>query len=94
MDLSDRIREIEYIEEAQHHNTKVRSLAEKVGSRKIRLTVQETKKMIENMLNEKHPSPSPKTENDRKVLEDCKVLAEQMIPRLKEVKERKGKKWN
>lgn len=79
------------ITEAQHYNTKVRGIAENMGSRKIRLGVKETLKSVKNMLNEKHSSPNPLTDKDRKLLTECSTLLEQAIPRLRDVKETKRK---
>lgn len=82
------------ITEGKHYNTKVRELAEKMGSKKIRMGLKESKKYINNMLNKDHASPNPLTDKDRKLLSECSTLIEQAIPRLKDVKEtrRKGKK--
>lgn len=79
------------ITESQHYNTKVRSLAEKMGSRKIRLGVTESRKYVECMLDEMHESPNPLTDKDRKLLQECSALLGQTIPRLKEVKETRRK---
>ena len=84
----------EKITEAQHYNTKVRELAETMGSRKIRMGVKESKKYVDNMINADHASPNPLADKDLKILQECSTLLGQTIPRLKEVKEtrRKGKK--
>ena len=79
------------LNEASHFNTKVRQL-EGSGSRKIRLALKETKRMIDNMLDKKHSSPNPKTDIDRMALKESKTLLDQTMIRLKEVKETKGKK--
>lgn len=83
------------ITEAQHYNTKMRSVEEKMGSRRIRMGINEYKKMIENMLDKNHPSPNPVGEKDKQLLTECSTLLEQSIPRLKAIKEtrRRGKKW-
>lgn len=77
--------------EAKHHNTKVRQL-EGIGSRKIRLTLKESKRMISNMLNKSDPSPNPKGDLDRIALDESMRLLDQTMIRLKEVKETKNKK--
>jgi len=77
--------------EAQHFNTKVRDLGG-MGSRKIRLSLKESKRMVDNMLNENHDSPNPKGSDDVKLLNESIVLMNQAMMRLKDVKETKRKK--
>jgi len=77
--------------EAKHHNTKVRQL-EGNGSRKIRLTLKESKRMVDKMLNPKDPAPNPRGDVDKIALKECNQLLEQAMVRLKSVKETKKKK--
>jgi len=77
--------------EAKHFNTKVRDLGG-VGSRKIRLSLKEAKRMVENMLDTNHPSPNPRSESDKRLLQESSVLLKQSMDRLKDVKETKRKK--
>jgi len=79
------------ISETQHYNTKVRDLAENMGSRKIRLGMKESLKAVSDMLDRNHPSPNPLTDKDLKLLQECSMLIKQAIPRLKEVRETKRK---
>ena len=85
--------EVTRITEAQHYNTKMRGIEEKMGSRRIRMGLKEYNKMIKNMMDKKHPSPNPVSEKDMCLLKEACTLLEQCIPRLKDVKEtrRKGK---
>jgi len=77
--------------EAKHFNTKVRDLGG-VGSRKIRLSIKESRRMTENMLDPNHDSPNPKDNDDIKALNESIILMNQAMMRLKEVKETKRKK--
>ena len=77
--------------EAKHFNTKVRQL-EGLGSRKIRLTLKESKRMIENMMNPEDASPNPKNDLDKMALKESVQLLEQAMIRLKAVKETKHKR--
>ena len=78
-------------EGSKHFNTKVRAL-EGVGSRKIRLAVKETKRMVECMLDPSHSAPNPLNSESEKYLEETKVLLKQSMDRLKDVKESKNRK--
>lgn len=75
--------------EAQHYNTKVRGIDSSMGSRKIRLGVQENMKGVKNMIDSKHPTPNPADKKSKDLLSEAVVLMEQTIHRLKEVKDRK-----
>lgn len=77
------------ITEAQHYNTKMRAVEENMGSKRIRMGINEYKKMIENMLDTNHPSPSPVGEKDKYLLNESIALISQIIPRLRDVKESK-----
>ncbi len=87
--LVEQIQEV--LSEGIHQNTKVRQL-EGMGSRKARLTVKESAKMIERMLDEKDPSPNPKSEADKMLLMESKKFLEGAMIRLKAVKETRKKK--
>lgn len=76
--------------EAMHHNTKVRQL-EGAGSRKVRLTVKEAKRMAENMLDKSNAAPNPKSETDRVALMECTHMLGEAMKKLKIVKEVKAK---
>jgi hypothetical protein len=74
--------------EAKHFNTKVRQL-EGMGSRKIRLTLKESKRMIESMMDPSKKSPNPKGDLDKIALQESMQLLDQAMIRLKSVKEKK-----
>lgn len=87
--LLDKINE--HFGEAKHQNTKVRQTYEKAGSRKARLTVKEAKRMCEQMLDRKHPSPNPKGDVDRVYLKEACAIMTEAMSKLKTVKETKKK---
>lgn len=60
------------IDEGKHYNTKIRMIESNVGVRKVRLAMREAIRNVNNILNPEHPSPNPKTDGDRKLLEKAK----------------------
>lgn len=89
--LKDQKIEIESTNEAMHQNTKVRQL-EGSGSRKARLTIKEAKKMVENMLDIKNAAPNPKSDADMVLLKESSYMMDEVMKKLKPVKEVKNKK--
>lgn len=82
------IENLKKLVEGQHHNTKVRNI-DVVGSRHIRMGIAEYCKRIEEMMDYNHPSPCPKSEQDRYYLEESLKLGKSMQDFLKKVNEYK-----
>jgi hypothetical protein len=79
----------EQLLEGTHYSTKVRQIDEAAGTRRIRMGINVSRKMVENLLNPEHPTPNPETEEDRKCLEECRDTLNDMSEKLKAVKTRR-----
>lgn len=88
--LSEEFKDDQYVPK-KYLNTKVRSQAEKKGSRSARIMVQEANKILTNMLNPKHDSPNPKTEADMVKIKESLAIGKEMAKHIKSVKDTKGK---
>jgi hypothetical protein len=80
------------MDEGQHYKTKVKSVKESVGSRNIRNLLEQCTRYTANMLNENHPSPNPKDERSRALLETGMRIMAEAVPMIKKVKDTRRKK--
>lgn len=88
--LHSKAAEIE--ERAQNQNIKVRGVTEGFGSRKARLTIKESVRMIEQMLDDNAGAPYPKAEVDEVYLKEAKHIANEAMKKLRIVKDSKVKR--
>lgn len=65
-------KQLKQVCEGIHYNTKIRSLDERAGIRRIRMGMRESARLIGNILNPQHPTPNPASEKDAEVLEKCR----------------------
>lgn len=79
----------EQLLEGTHYSTKVRLIDESAGTRRIRMGLNVSRKMVENLLNPEHPTPNPETEDDKKYLEECRDALNGMSEKLLKVKTRR-----
>lgn len=72
--------------EGTHYNTKIRSLDEKAGLRRIRMGLRESYRLIGNILDPNHPTPNPESDKDAKVLNECMASISESANKLLNVK--------
>ena len=77
--------------EGLHYSTKIRSLDERAGIRRIRMGLRESAKLMGNILNPNHPTPNPATDDDAAVLNECQTSLHDMSEKLLGVRTAKRK---
>ena len=76
----------EQILEGTHYSTKVRQIDESAGVRRIRMGLNVSRKMIENLLNPDHCTPNPESDADRECLDECQKTINELSEKLKTVR--------
>jgi hypothetical protein len=79
-------KQLKQIAEGVHYNTKIRSLDEKAGIRRIRMGMRESARLIANILNPNHPTPNPASQKDGEVLEKCREALTKLSEELGSVR--------
>jgi len=78
-------------ETGKQFRTKVKEVESNQGSRHIRHIIQDAQKKLTNMVNYSHPSPSPATSDDEKILKEINLSLAKNIEKIRAVKDSKRK---
>jgi len=82
------------VTEGMHYHTRIRQLEAAIHPKKVKLAVRESKSMLEAIMDDKHPSANPCSEDDMKILIDAQSKMESIIEGLQKVRVAKRKRKN
>lgn len=82
------------VTEGMHYHTRIRQLEAAIHPKKVKLAVRESKSMLEAIMDDKHPSANPCSEDDMKILKDAQSKMESIIEGLQKVRVAKRKRKN
>lgn len=82
------------VSEGMHYHTRIRQLEAAIHPKKVKLAVRESKSMLEAIMDDKHPSANPCSEDDMKILKDAQSKMESIIEGLQKVRVAKRKRKN
>lgn len=77
------------VDEGVHFHTKIRQLESTIHPRKVKLAVREAKRMVECMMDTKHPSPNPVSNEDLDLLKSSQSNLGAVVESLNKVRVQK-----